>query len=124
MAQPETIVNLNEKLAAFDDQWKPKIVGQVNDLHLKVVKLLGEFVWHQHAETDEFFMVISGHLTIRMRDRDDATLRAGDFFVVPKGVDHCPVAHEETAVLLLEPAGTPNTGDEVPGERTAEPEWI
>lgn len=124
MAQPETIVNLNEKLAAFDEQWKPKIVGQVNDLHLKVVKLLGEFVWHQHAETDEFFMVISGHLTIRMRDQDDATLRAGDFFVVPRGVDHCPVAHEETALFLLEPVGTSNTGDEVPGERTAEPEWI
>lgn len=124
MASPPVVVNLEEKLATFDDHWKPKIVGEMNDLHLKLVKVRGEFVWHSHEDTDEFFMVISGRLTIRLRDDDDVVLDPGEFFIVPRGVEHCPVAEAETAALLIEPAGTLNTGDSENGELTADAEWI
>ena len=116
-------VNLREKFAKFSDRWSPKIVGQLNDLHLKAVKVKGEFVWHSHEDTDELFLVICGSLTIKLRDRD-VELRAGEFFVVPRGVDHKPVAEEECQVLLIEPAGTVNTGD-AGGPLTAPSEpWI
>jgi len=116
------VVNLEDKFARFDDHWSPKIIAQLNDYHLKAVKLLGAFVWHRHDETDELFLVTKGTLVIRLRDRD-VTLGPGELAVVPKGVEHLPVAEEECEVLLLEPAGTVNTGD-AGGARTALPEWI
>lgn len=104
-------INLAEKLASFSDHWSPKIVGRYNGNDLMVVKVKGEFVWHSHPETDDFFMVLKGKLTIRMRD-GDVKLSAGEVFVVPKGVEHCPFAEEECHLLLIEPRDTPNTGDE------------
>jgi mannose-6-phosphate isomerase-like protein (cupin superfamily) len=124
MAAPQTVVDLAEKLAAFDEHWSPKIIAQVNDLHIKAVKLLGEFVWHQHDDIDELFLVLAGRLTIRLQGRDDVQLGPGQLFVVPRGLPHCPVAAEECHLLLLEPAGTPNTGDQPESDRTAAPEWI
>ena len=124
MAAPDRVVNLAEKLALVGDHWSPRIVGQVNDLHLKVAKGQGEFPWHVHEGTDEFFLVVRGVLTVRMRGRDDAVLRAGEFFVVPRGVEHAPLASEECELVLLEPAGTVNTGDGEASELTAGEEWI
>ena len=103
-------VNLVEKLEAFDEHFAPRIVGSLNDYKLEVVKLKGEFVWHSHPETDDFFLVLSGRLTIQLRDRD-VQLEEGELFVVPRGVEHRPVAEEEAHILLIEPKGTPNTGD-------------
>jgi mannose-6-phosphate isomerase-like protein (cupin superfamily) len=103
-------VDLTEALSRFDDHWSPRIVGRLNDLNLMLVKVQGEFVWHTHAETDDFFLVLSGRLTIQLRDRD-VVLEPGQLFVVPRGVEHCPKADEETHVLLIEPRGTRNTGD-------------
>lgn len=116
------VINLAEKLAAFDDHWQPKIVARLNDYDVSAVKVKGEFMWHKHDETDDFFLVLSGRLTIQLRDRD-VELREGELFVVPRGVEHCPRADEEAQVLLIEPVGTPNTGD-AGGPRTAEKEWI
>ena len=106
----QRIVDLEQKLSLFSEFWSPKIVGDYNGNDLIVVKVKGEFVWHSHPETDDFFLVLKGRLTIRMRE-GDVTLRPGEMFVVPRGVEHCPVAEEETHLLLIEPAGTPNTGD-------------
>ena len=103
-------VNLVQKLSTFTECWQPRTVGQFNGHDLMVVKLKGEFVWHKHDDTDDFFLVLKGRITIRLRDRD-VTLNEGEFFVVPKGVEHCPVADEEAHVLLIEPTGTPNTGN-------------
>ncbi len=103
-------VNLADKLSLFTEYWQPKIVGRYNDNDLRVGKMKGEFVWHRHEETDDFFLVLSGRLTIQLRDRN-VELGPGEFFVVPRGVEHCPLAHEETAVFLIEPSGTVNTGD-------------
>lgn len=103
-------VNLAQKLALFTERWSPKIVGQLNDYDLQVVKVKGEFVWHKHDETDEFFLVLTGRLTIQLRDRN-VELGEGDLYVVPRGVEHRPRADDEAHVLLIEPAGTPNTGD-------------
>ncbi len=115
-------VNLREKFGRFDDLWSPKIVADMNDYHVKVVKVRGEFLWHTHAETDELFLVLKGRLTIRRRD-GEVTLEEGELYVVPRGVEHMPVAEEECHLLLLEPAGTANTGD-AGGERTAQDERI
>jgi mannose-6-phosphate isomerase-like protein (cupin superfamily) len=115
-------VNLAEKLSAFDDHWQPKIVARFNDNDVFVVKVKGDFVWHKHEETDDFFLVLKGHLTIQLRDRN-VELDEGELFVVPRGVEHCPRADEETHLLLIEPVGTPNTGD-AGGPMTAEKEWI
>jgi mannose-6-phosphate isomerase-like protein (cupin superfamily) len=104
------VVRLEEKLSTFSDHWSPKIVGRFNDLEIMVVKAKGEFVWHSHPDTDDFFLVIKGQLTIRLHD-GDVDLGPGDLYVVPKGVEHCPVAQEEVHLLLIEPKGTPNTGD-------------
>ena len=112
-------INLAEKLALFADHWQPRIVGRFNGNELRLVKLQGEFVWHAHPDTDDFFLVLDGHLTIQLRDRD-VELGPGELFVVPKGVEHCPKAEVETAVLLIEPAGTVNTGD-AGGPMTAVP---
>src|SRR4051794_29883713 len=103
-------VNLTEKLAQIDEDFAPKIVGRLNDYKLDVVKVKGEFVWHSHDETDDFFLVLKGRLTIQLRGRD-VVLEPGEMFVVPRGVEHCPRADEETHVLLIEPLGTLNTGD-------------
>jgi len=103
-------INLAEKLATFSEPWQPRVVGQFNGHDLMVVKVKGEFVWHKHDDTDDFFLVLQGRLTIRLRD-GDVTLGPGEVFVVPKGVEHCPVAEEEVHLLLIEPMGTPNTGD-------------
>ena len=111
-----TAINLAAKLATFAEYWQPRVVGQFNGHDLLVVKVKGEFVWHKHDDSDDFFMVLSGRITIRLRDRDVA-VGPGEIFVVPRGVEHCPVAGEEAHVLLIEPVGTPNTGDPA----TAEP---
>lgn len=103
-------VNLAEKLATFTEHWQPRTIGQFNGHDLMVVKVKGEFVWHKHDETDDFFLVLDGRITIQMRDRN-VTLGPGELFVVPKGVEHCPIAEKEAHVLLIEPTGTPNTGD-------------
>ncbi|MBT2390836.1 cupin domain-containing protein [Streptomyces sp. ISL-1] len=103
-------VNLAERLSRFSEQWSQKKIADLNDYEVKLAKLQGEFVWHTHEDTDELFLVISGRLTIQLRD-GDVVLEPGELFVVPRGVEHCPVADEETAILLLEPAGVLNTGD-------------
>lgn len=111
-------VDLAEKLALVDEPFSPRIVGFLNDHKLAVVKVKGEFVWHKHDDTDDFFLVLRGRLTIQLRDRN-VELSEGELFVVPRGVEHCPKAEEEAHVLLIEPKGTPNTGD-AGGDLTAE----
>ena len=103
-------INLGEKLARFSDYFSPRTVAQLNNYDVMVVKVKGEFVWHRHDDTDDFFLVLNGELDIQLRDRT-VTLRPGELFIVPKGVEHCPVAREEVHLLLIEPTGTPNTGD-------------
>jgi mannose-6-phosphate isomerase-like protein (cupin superfamily) len=110
-------INLAAKLALLEGPYKPGIVGRLNDYKLQVVKLKGPFVWHKHDETDDFFLVITGRMTIHLRDRD-IQLEPGEIFVVPRGVEHCPDA-EEAELLLIEPEGTVNTGD-AGGEMTIE----
>jgi len=112
-------INLAEKLALLPGSYQPGLIGYLNDYKLLVVKVDGEFVWHKHDETDDFFLVLSGKLTIQLRDRD-VVLGPGELFVVPKGVEHCPKAEEETHVLLIEPRDTLNTGD-AGGAKTVEP---
>jgi mannose-6-phosphate isomerase-like protein (cupin superfamily) len=102
-------VNIADKLAQFSDLWSQRRIAVLNDYEVKVAKLHGEFVWHLHEDTDELFLVVSGRLTIQLRD-GDVVLGPGELYVVPKGVEHCPRADEETSILLLEPAGTLNTG--------------
>jgi len=109
VAHPDTVVNLSAQLGRIDDHWSPHIVAAVNDLHVKVVKVEGEFVWHHHDDTDELFLVVAGQLTIELPERQ-VTLGPGELFVVPRGVDHRPVAESECSIVLLEPAGTSNTG--------------
>lgn len=103
-------INLAQKLSTFSEYWSPKIVSQFNDCEVMVVKAKGEFNWHHHDETDDFFLVLSGTLRIELRDRD-VVLEPGELYVVPKGVEHRPVAEEEVHLLLIEPKGVPNTGD-------------
>jgi mannose-6-phosphate isomerase-like protein (cupin superfamily) len=118
-----TAINLQHKLGQFTDLWAPRIVAQVNDHQLKLVKVQGDFVWHRHLDTDEVFYVLSGELRIDFCDRS-VTLRQGELLVVPKGIEHKPFALHECHVLLIEPAGTINTGS-ARGERTApNDEWI
>ncbi|HSM95638.1 MAG TPA: cupin domain-containing protein [Rhizomicrobium sp.] len=105
-----TAIRLAEKLDAFSSHWSPKIVAAFNGHDVMVVKVKGEFIWHSHPDTDDFFLVLKGNLTIQMRD-GDVRLGPGDLYVVPKGVEHRPVAEEEAQILLIEPKGTPNTGD-------------
>ncbi len=103
-------INLAAKLATFSDYWQPRTVGQFNGHDLMVVKVKGEFVWHKHDDSDDFFLVLSGTVHIHMRT-ETVTLGPGEVFVVPKGLEHCPVAEDEAHVLLIEPTGTPNTGN-------------
>jgi mannose-6-phosphate isomerase-like protein (cupin superfamily) len=115
-------VNLGEKLERLDKPYVPGIVGYLNNYKVIVVKVLGEFVWHKHDDTDDFFLVLRGHLTIQLRDRN-IELGEGEMFVVPRGVEHCPKADEEAHVLLIEPKETVNTGD-AGGDLTAQPAEI
>jgi mannose-6-phosphate isomerase-like protein (cupin superfamily) len=116
-------VSLPEKLRLFTDHWSPKIVGELGDCHVKLVKFQGEFIWHAHEEEDELFLVLAGSFTMKLRDQEIA-VSEGEFIIVPHGVEHRPVAAEEVSVLLIEPAGTVNTGA-VRSERSVlEPERI
>lgn len=116
-------INLQEKLANFSDYWSPKIVAQMNDYHFKLVKLQGDFVCHSHDDTDEAFIIIHGEMSIEFRD-GKVELKAGEMFVVPKGVEHKPFAESECHIMLVEPTGTINTGD-AGGDLTAEEDnWI
>jgi mannose-6-phosphate isomerase-like protein (cupin superfamily) len=103
-------INLADKLSTFSEHWQPRTVGQFNGHDLMVVKVKGEFIWHRHEDTDDFFLVLKGRLTIRMHEAS-VTLGPGEMFVVPKGVEHCPFAEDEAHILLIEPTGTPNTGN-------------
>ena len=117
------VVNLADKFALVTKQWDPKVVAQLNDYHFKIAKIQGEFVWHSHPETDEVFLVVDGSLVIQLRD-GVLKLGPGELCVIPKGVEHKPAAEEECQILMVEPAGTLNTGD-AGGERTIEEtEWI
>jgi mannose-6-phosphate isomerase-like protein (cupin superfamily) len=111
-------VNLSEKFRLFDEHWSPKIAGEVNDSYVKLVKFQGDFVWHKHDEEDEMFLVVKGSITIRLRD-GDVRLGEGEFVIIPRGVEHMPVAEEEAHVILFEPKTVLNTGD-VRSERTLE----
>jgi len=116
-------INFNEKFKLFDEQWKPKVIAEMNDYQFKVVRLRGDFIWHDHKNTDETFIVLEGALRIDFRD-GAVHLSAGEMFVVPKGVEHRPCAEQEVKLLLIEPRGVLNTGHEG-GERTAENDvWI
>ncbi len=103
-------VNLAQKFSMFQDYWSPKIVGELNDSYVKLVKLKGEFVWHHHDTEDELFLVIKGRLLIKLRDQD-IYLEEGEFVIIPRGIEHLPIAEEEAQVLLLEPKTTLNTGN-------------
>ena len=116
-------VNLADKFSRFTDCWNPRIVGEVNDCHVKVAKFNGEFMWHHHENEDELFFVTKGRLLMKLRD-GDVVVEPGEFLIVPRGVEHCPVAEQETHVVLIEPRTTLNTGN-LRNERTvAEPERI
>ena len=116
-------VNLAEKFALFQEYWHPKIVGELNDSYVKVVKVKGEFMWHHHESEDELFLVVAGHLTIKLPD-DDIQLGPGEFAIIPHGVEHLPIAAEEAHVVLLEPKTTLNTGTLTSERTVAEPERL
>lgn len=117
-------INLQEKLTKFSEHWSPKIIAQLNDYHLKLAKVQGEFIWHDHPETDEVFIVVNGHLDILFRD-GKVSLNEGEMFVVPKGMEHKPVAEQECHILLIEPAGLVNTGNAKDSTLTAPNDvWI
>ena len=115
-------INFRQKFGLFDEQWQPKVVAEMNDYQFKIIKLQGDFVWHDHQDTDEAFIVLEGQLRIDFRD-GAVVISAGEMFVVPKGVEHKPFAEQEVKLLLIEPRGVPNTG-EAGGERTVEAAWI
>jgi len=119
----QSAINFEQKLAQFSEPWSPKIIAQMNDYHFKLVKIQGEFVWHSHAETDEVFIVLEGAMRIEFRDAK-VDLHAGELLVVPKGIEHRPVAEHECKVLLVEPAGTINTGDAGGALTAANDVWI
>ncbi|HEV2800156.1 MAG TPA: cupin domain-containing protein [Pyrinomonadaceae bacterium] len=110
------VVNLKDKFALFQEHWQPRIAGEVNDAYIKLVKFKGEFLWHKHDAEDELFLVVKGNMTIKLRDRD-LKVAEGEFVIIPRGVEHMPVAEEEVEVVLIEPKTTLNTGDKL-SERT------
>jgi mannose-6-phosphate isomerase-like protein (cupin superfamily) len=116
------VIDLSQKFDLFNEYWHPRIVGELNDSYVKLAKLKGEFIWHKHENEDELFLVVKGQLRIKLRDRD-LLIKEGNFVIIPKGLEHCPVAEEEVQVLLLEPKSTLNTGDQQ-NERTVEATWI
>lgn len=116
-------VNIEKKFQLFNEYWCPKILGAVNNHYVKIFKAKGELVWHKHEHEDEFFLVVKGQLKIKLRDQE-VTLNKGEFFIVPKGVEHLPVAEEEVHVLLFEPKNVINTGDIVSEQTVKNLEWI
>jgi mannose-6-phosphate isomerase-like protein (cupin superfamily) len=116
-------INFEGKLRKFSEQWSPKIIAQLNNYHFKLVKVQGEFVWHDHPETDEVFIVVKGQLDILFRD-GKVSLNEGEMFVVPKGVEHKPITENECHILLVEPAGTVNTGNIINGRTAPNDLWI
>ena len=116
-------VNVQHKLALFDDHWSPKVIAELNNYQIKVAKLSGEFVWHRHADTDELFYCVSGSVRIELRN-GDVTLTPGEMYVVPRGVEHRPVADEECHVMLIEPRGVINTGDAVSDRTAPSDSWV
>ncbi len=116
-------INIKEKLTKFSEHWSPKIIAQMNDYHFKIAKIHGEFDWHDHPETDEVFIILKGQLKILLHD-GSVTLKEGDMFVVPKGMQHRPVAEQECHIMLVEPAGTVNTGDVVSDKTAPNDVWI
>ncbi len=117
------VINFKEKFDKFSETWTPKILGQFDNYYLKAAKMQGEFVWHKHDDIDELFIVVAGQLTIMMRD-GEVLLQAGESFIVPKGVEHKPIANDEAHVLLVEKAGTLNTGDRRTDKTVVDEEWI
>ena len=121
---PINKVSLKEKFGCFNDYWKPKIIGEINDAHIKLVKIKGEFTWHHHDNEDELFLVVKGRLLMQLRD-GNITVNEGEFIIIPKGTEHCPASIDEEAhVLLMEPKTTLNTGNLVNERTVAEPEHI
>ncbi|MFD7668584.1 cupin domain-containing protein [Streptomyces sp. NPDC059788] len=123
MARPDTCVNIAEKLAKVTEHWSPKTVLEANGLEFKAVKVKGDFVWHNHPEGDELFIVVKGELTIELKDRPSVVLSAGDMFVVPQGLYHKPYAAQECEILVMDPPGVVNTGA-ASSSLTADEEWI
>ena len=120
---PDTAINLKDKLARFSDHWSPRVIAEMNDYQFKLAKVKGAFVWHAHADTDEVFIVLDGDLTLEFRDKV-VPLTTGEMYVVPKGVEHRPVAVDECSIMLVEPRGVVNTGD-AGGAYTAENDvWV
>lgn len=117
------VVNLESKFSQIFDHWQPRIVGELNGQEVKLAKLKGEFIWHVHEDADELFLIVKGSLTMRLRDRE-VQLNEGDLFVVPRGIEHLPIAEEECHVLLFEPAGTVNTGSARNDRTILEPERL
>ncbi len=116
-------ISLQDKFSRFSEYWSPKIIGEINDSHVKIAKLKGEFLWHTHRDEDEMFYVFKGELTIRLRD-GDVVLRDGECLIIPKGVEHMPVAPQEVQVMMIEPRETRNTGDVVNERTVEEPERL
>ena len=116
-------INIKEKFMLFDEQWSPKIIAQLNDYHFKIARIEGEFVWHSHPETDEVFIVIAGKFEMQLRE-GSLTLGEGEMCVIPRGVEHRPVAENECAILMVEPAGTLNTGDAGGDHTIEELDWL
>ena len=116
------VINLTEKFNLFSEQWHPKIIGELNNSYVKLAKVQGEFIWHHHKYEDELFFVVKGALTIKLRERD-LIIQEGELVIIPKGVEHMPVADEEVWIMMLEPKTTSNTGN-VTDKHTIEAEWI
>lgn len=117
------VINIGEKLKLFEDHWHPRIIAQVDMYYVKLAKVKGEFVWHNHQNQDELFLVLSGEVTIRMHE-GDVTLKEGEMYVVPRGVEHCPAAAEEASIMLLERVDTPHTGDAVSRLTVTTADWV
>jgi mannose-6-phosphate isomerase-like protein (cupin superfamily) len=116
-------INLKEKFGLFTEQWQPKVIAEMNDYQFKIAKIQGDFIWHNHPETDETFLVVEGTLRIDLRD-GHVDLAAGEMYVVPKGVEHKPSAENEVKILMIEPRGTLNTGDQINERTTQNDIWI
>ena len=116
-------VNLGEKFGRFAETWSPKIIGEVNDNYVKIAKIQGEFIWHVHAVEDEMFLVVKGRMTLKLRNRD-IDLAEGDLYIVPAGIEHCPVAEDECHIMMIEPKTTLNTGMVRDARTVDAPEWI
>ena len=116
-------INLKEKLAKFSDYWSPRVIAEMNDYQFKLVKIKGDFVWHNHEDTDEFFLVIEGEMKIEFED-ETVVLKEGELFIVPKGVQHKPYAEEECKIMIVEPRGVTNTGDAESNLKAANDVWI